>query len=71
LLFKSKLGNKPEDPNIMDASAAMPNLLSEEVFHEKKYGIAPGAMAEALAEILIEKGLFTKEELMNKIRKKS
>lgn len=69
LLFK---GNKPEDPNIMDASAVMPTMqFSEKVIHEKKHDIAPGAIAKALAEILIEKGLITKAELMNKINKKS
>jgi len=75
-LSKRKTGNKPEELNAMEASSAMPNLqfpeeTFQEVFHEKNHGIAPGIMAEALAEILIEKGLLTKEEIMNKINKKS
>ena len=68
---KSKTSDKPEDLK-MKASIAMPHLqFSEEMFHEKENGIATGIMAEALAEILIEKGLLTKEELLNKIRNKS
>lgn len=68
---KSKTSYKPEDLNIK-AEIAAPHLqFSEEVFHGKEDGIAPGIMVEALAEILIEKGLITKEELMNKIKEKS
>ena len=71
-LSKSKTCDKLEDPNVIEASIAMPDLqFSEEVFHEKEYGIAPGIMVEALAEILIEKGLLTKKEFMNKINEKS
>lgn len=75
-LSKRKTGNKPEELNAMEASSAMPNLqfpeeTFQDVFHEKNHGIASGIMAEALAEILIEKGLLTKEEIMNKINKKS
>jgi hypothetical protein len=74
-LSKSKTGNKPEELYAIEASSAMPNLqfpedVFQEVFHEKKHGIAPGIMAEALAEILIEKGLLTKEELMKRLMKK-
>jgi len=72
LRFKSKISNEPEDVNVINASIAMPHLqFPEEVFHEKEDEIAPVIMVKALAELLIGKGLLTKEELMNKIREKS
>ena len=72
LRFKSKISNEPEERNAINASIAMSHLqFSEEVFHEKEDEIAPVIMVKALAGLLIEKGLLTKEELMNKIREKS
>jgi type IV pilus assembly protein PilB len=71
-ISKSKTSNRPEDLDIMNADIAPPHLLfTEEVLHQKEDEIAPGIMVKALAGILIEKGLFTKEELMNKIKEKS
>lgn len=72
LLPKNRTGDKLEDINLMGAGLAMPDLqFPEAVFHEKEYGVSPKIMVEALAEILIEKGLLTKKELMNKINEKS
>ena len=73
-LSKSKTGNKSEEFNAMEVSSAIQSLqfreeLFQEAFHEKTWRCT-GIMAEALAEILIEKGLLTKEELMDKINKK-
>ena len=61
LLFKSKLGNKPEDPNIMDASAAMPNLLFEEVFHEKNMASHQGQWPKPLLKSLLKKVCLQKK----------
>lgn len=72
LRSKNKTGNTAEEHNIINADIATPHLqLSEGVFHKREDVIAPGIMVETLVEILIEKGLLTEEELMNKIREKT
>lgn len=68
---RGKLSDIPENLILMTDGIPTPHIPSfEKVLHEKADAIAPDIMVRALSEILIEKGLFTKEELMDKIRKK-
>ena len=72
LKFKVKTSNGPLDIAMLKAGSDTPSYkVPEMVLHKKEDGISPGEMVNALARILIEKGLITKEELMSKIIKKS
>ncbi len=74
--FKGNGGDSRENPksirNGLDASSVQPpREPSQTKDHIKEDRITPDMMVEALVRILIEKGLITKEELMEKIREKN